>query len=412
MSLYESVQNQIKESFVFISNEYSDDLLQRVLRPDRVMEFHIPVKMDDGTTKVFAAYRSQHNNAKGPYKGGLRFHQNVSKDEVMSLSAWMSLKTSVVGIPLGGGKGGIIVDPKLLSKGELERLSRGFAAKLTPFIGKEVDVPAPDVNTTGEIMAWMVDEYSKLVGVWTPGVITGKPLSIGGSQGREKATSLGGCFTIDEYFKNSGQSLAGKTIAIQGAGNVGLNFATLIVHNYGAKVVAISDSRGGIYNPDGLDVDQIEKLKSENKSVSEYSNASQISNDDLLLLNVDILVPSALEQVIHADNADKIQAKVILELANGPVTPQADKILTSKNIPVLPDVLANAGGVTVSYFEQVQNNTNYYRPESEVNEKLEAIMRPATLAAIQTAEKYNTTLRNGAYIVSLRRILEAMKVRG
>jgi len=411
MSLYEWVQNQIKESFAFIANEYSDDLLQRVIRPDRVMEFYIPVKMDDWKTKVFTSYRSQHNNARGPYKWWLRFHHNVSKDEVMSLSAWMSLKTSVVGIPLWWWKWWIIVDPKTLSKWELERLSRWFAAKLTPFIWKEVDVPAPDVNTTWEIMWWMVDEYSKLVGVWTPGVITWKPLSIWWSQWREKATSLWWCFTIDEYFKNSWQSLAWKTIAIQWAWNVWLNFATLIVHNYWAKVVAISDSKWWIYNPDWIDVDKIEKLKTENKPVSEYTDASQISNDDLLLLDVDVLVPSALEQVIHADNANKIQAKVILEMANWPVTPEADKILASKNIPVLPDVLANAWWVTVSYFEQVQNNTNYYWPESEVNEKLEAIMRPSTLDVINTANKYKTTLRNGAYIVSLRRILEAMKVK-
>jgi len=411
MSLYEWVQNQIRESFQFIKDEFNDDLLQRVLRPERVLEFYIPVKMDNGTTQTFIGYRSQHNNARGPYKWWLRFHPNVSKDEVMSLSAWMSLKTSVVGIPLWWGKWWIIVDPKKLSKSELERLSRWFMAKLAPFIWNLVDVPAPDVNTTWQIMAWMLDEYIKVTWNNTPWVITWKPLSIWWSQGREKATSLGGCFALDEYLKNSWQSLKDKTIAVQWAGNVWLNFATLVVQLFGAKVVAISDSKWWIYDKNWLDVLAIEKLKSENKSIQDYWKWEKISNDDLLLLPVDILVPSALEQVININNADKILAKIILEMANWPVTQEADKILANKNISIIPDVLANAGGVTVSYFEQVQNNTNYYRPESEVNEKLEAIMRPSTLDVIHTADKYKTTLRNGAYIVSLRRILEAMKIK-
>jgi len=411
MSLFQSVQDQIKESFEFIKNDFDDNLLARVLRPDRVLEFYIPVKMDDGTTQTFIGYRSQHNNARGPYKGGIRFHPNVSKDEVMSLSVWMSLKTSVVWIPLGWWKWWIIVDPKKLSKSELEKLSRWFMAKLAPFIWNLVDVPAPDVNTTWQIMAWMLDEYIRVTWNQTPGVITGKPLSIWWSQWREKATSLGGCFALDEYLKNSWQSLKDKTIAIQWAGNVWLNFATLVVQLFGAKVVAISDSKWWVYDKNWLDVLAIEKLKLENKSVQDYGKWEKISNEDLLLLSIDILVPSALEQVINEKNADKILAKVILEMANWPVTPEADKILKSKNISIIPDVLANAGGVTVSYFEQVQNNTNYYRPESEVNEKLEAIMRPATLDVIHSAEKYKTTLRNWAYVVSLRRILEAMKIK-
>lgn len=411
MSLYESVQSQMKQAFAYLANTYDANLLEKILRPDQVIQVAIPVTMDDGSTRVFTGFRSQHNNIKGPYKGGLRFHPQVSQDEVMSLSAWMTLKTSVVGIPLGGGKGGIIVDPKTLSVGELERLSRSFTQKIRKYIGPQTDVPAPDVNTTPQIMAWMVDEYSKLVGTWTPGVITGKPIAIGWSLGRTIATSLGGRFTVTEYLKAKNQDITGKTIAVQGAGNVGLLFAKIAYEN-GAKVVAISDSKWGIYDANGLDIIQIEQLKEAGKSVIDYA-ADKISNEQLLELQVDILVPAALEQVIHQNNASNIKAPLILELANGPVTPEADNILSQKNIAVIPDVLANAGGVTVSYFEQVQNNTNYYRPEAEVHEKLEQIMRPATRQVLDTQVKYGTSnLRMAAYVVSLERILAAMKLRG
>ncbi len=411
MSLYGSVQSQMKQAFAYLANTYDANLLEKILRPDQVIQVAIPVVMDDGSTKVFTGFRSQHNNIKWPYKGGLRFHPQVSQDEVMSLSAWMTLKTSVVGIPLGGGKGGIIVDPKTLSVGELERLSRSFTQKIWKYIGPQTDVPAPDVNTTPQIMAWMVDEYSKLVGTRTPGVITGKPIAIGGSLGRTIATSLGGRFTVTEYLKAKNQSIAGKTIAIQGAGNVWLLFAK-IAHENSAKVVAISDSKWGIYDAKGLDIIQIEQLKEAGKSVVDYA-ADKISNEQLLELQVDILVPAALEQVIHQGNAANIKAPLILELANGPVTPEADDILSQKNIAVIPDVLANAGGVTVSYFEQVQNNTNYYRSEAEVHEKLEQIMRPATRQVLDTQVNYKTNnLRMAAYVVSLERILQAMKLRG
>lgn len=329
----------------------------------------------------------------------------------MSLSAWMSLKTSVVWLPLGGGKGGVIVDPKQLSQEELERLTRAFAQQVAPFVGPETDVPAPDVNTTPQMMAWFADEYSKLVGHWTPGVITGKPLSIGGSAGREKATALGWLFVLLQYLGGKKNTLKGKTIAIQGAGNVGWNFA-LLAYQAGAKVVAISDFQGGIYDPKWLDITAVEKVKNEKKTVTSYTKAKKITNEDLLALKVDILVPAALENVITDTNAKKIQADLILELANGPVTPEADVILAKRKISIIPDVLANAGGVTVSYFEQVQNNMNYYWPEDEVNQKLEKIMVTATESVVATAKKYKTNLRNGAYIVSLRRILDAMKARG
>ncbi len=404
------MQNQMETAFSFIKDEFDINLLQQVLYPDRVMEFNIPVMMDNGKVKMFVGYRSQHNNAKGPYKGGIRFHQQVSKDEVMSLSAWMSIKTSVVGLPLWWGKGWVIVDPKKLSRGELERLSRWFMAKLAPFIGNLIDVPAPDVNTTPQIMGWMVDEYSKLAGVWTPGVITGKPLSLGWSQGREEATALGGLYVLEQYFIHHKDSIKGKSVVVQWAGNAGLTFATLAEQAW-AKVIAISDSSWAIYNKDGLFVAEIVALKNKHASVQDYKNSSKISNAELLLLETDILVPAALENQITKDNADQLKAKLVLELANGPTTAEADEILFNKWITVIPDVLANAGWVTVSYFEQVQNNMNYYRSKEEVNEKLEKIMKPSTSDVIATAEQNKTSLRMGAYVIGLKRILQAMKDR-
>jgi len=408
MSLYASVQSQIKQAYSYIAGKYNPGLLERLLRPDQILEVSIPVKMDDGSTQVFIGYRSQHNNTKWPYKWGIRFHHNVSKDEVMSLSAWMTLKTSVVGLPLGGGKGGIIVDPKKLSQGELQRLSKWYIQKIAAFIGPLTDVPAPDVNTNPQIMAWMLDEYNKITGVLSPGVITGKPIELWWSLGRGSATSMGGWIVLNQYFSNTEQSITGKTIAVQWAGNAGLIFAN-IAHIHGAKIVAISDSKGAIYCTDGLDIPAIELLKKDGKSVMDYVLACErITNDDLLALDVDILVPAALEEVIREDNAHTVKAAIVLELANGPVTPAADAILEKNNITVIPDVLANAGGVTVSYFEQVQNNTNYYRSEQEVHEKLENIMKPATQAVVHTAEKYKISLRMAAYVVSLERILQAM----
>ncbi len=409
MSLYASVQSQIKQAYSHISGNYSPNLLEKLLLPDQILEVSIPVTMDDGKTKVFTGYRSQHNNTKWPYKGGIRFHPNVSKDEVMSLSAWMTLKTSVVGLPLGWWKWGIIVDPKQLSQGELERLSRGYIQKIAKFIGPLTDVPAPDVNTNPQIMAWMLDEYNKVTGVLSPGVITGKPVELWGSLGRGSATSMGGWIVLQQYLTDTNQSLEGKTIAIQWAGNAGLIFAKIAYANR-AKVVAISDSKWAVYNPDGLDIPEIEDIKNQWKSVIDYcQSCEKLTNDQLLALWVDILVPAALEEVIREDNAATIQAKLILELANGPITPWADAILEKNNIVVMPDVLANAGWVTVSYFEQVQNNTNYYRSEQEVHEKLENIMKPATKAVIHTAQKYAISLRMAAYVVSLDRILKAMQ---
>ncbi|HRX63520.1 MAG TPA: Glu/Leu/Phe/Val dehydrogenase [Candidatus Absconditabacterales bacterium] len=283
--------------------------------------------------------------------------------------------------------------------------------KLAPFIGNQVDVPAPDVNTTPQIMAWMADEYAKVTGTWTPGMITGKPLSVGGSEGRGAATAQGGFYVLEQYLADKNDSISGKSIVVQGAGNAGLTFAKIAI-DAGAKVIAISDSKGAVHNPDGLNIEQITQLKQDRKSVTDYSDANKISNQEILLLDCDVLVPAALENQIAKDNADQIKSKIILELANGPTTYEADTILQKKGVDVLPDILANSGGVTVSYFEQVQNNMNYYRKEDEVNKKLEDIIKPATKNVVSLAEKYNTDLRNGAYISSLRIILESMKTRG
>lgn len=410
MSLYEWVQQQIRQVYTYLQDTYSSHLLEQVLYPDQIIEVSIPVRMDNGSTKTFIGYRSQHNNARWPYKGGIRFHQNVSKDEVMSLSAWMSLKCSVVGIPLGGWKWWIIVNPKELSKKELENLSRGYMRKMAPYIWADVDVPAPDVNTDGQIMAWMLDEYVRTTRKNTPGIITGKPLAIWGSKGRDVATALGGLYVVETYLADKWASLSGKTVIIQWAGNAGLTFARL-AHEAGAKIIGISDSSAAVIEPNGLDIEHLTARKDEGKSLKDYPTGQKTDNATLLITACDLLVPAALESQITAENVNHIQAPLLLELANWPVTPEADKLLFGKNIVVLPDVLANAWGVTVSYFEQVQNNMNYYWSLEEVKGKLLPIMQQATRDVVQTSAKHTTQLRDGAYIVALRRIFDAMQAR-
>lgn len=407
---FESARTQMQTAYTFLNGQY-DDIFPILLSPDRVIEVSIPIRMDDGTLKNFTGYRSQHNSARGPYKGGIRYHQDVTKDEVMALSTWMSIKCATLDLPLGGWKGGIIVDPKTLSKTELEQLSRWWVQKLYKYIGPLDDVPAPDVNTNGQIMSWMVDEYSKLVGHWTPGTFTGKPLSIGGSLGRDTATAQGGLYVLEAYLKSKSDTLKGKKVIIQGAGNAGLNMIELI-EKTGAILLGTSDSKTAIYDESGLDISQIVSLKSEKKSLTEYQWGKQISNNELLELSCDILIPAALENQITSENAHKIQAKLILELANGPITPDADVVLFTKNIPVIPDILANAGGVTVSYFEQVQNNANYFWSREEVQAKLKLKMETALMWVLEMSESKNVMLRTGAYVVAMKRILEAMKVRG
>lgn len=380
--------------------------------PERVLEFSIPVKMDDGTIKVFTGYRSQYNSALGPYKGGIRYHHEVDKDEVQSLSMWMSLKCAVVNLPLGGGKGGVIVNPKELSESELEKLSRGYIQKLYKYIGPKEDVPAPDVYTTPQIMAWMMDEYIKLTnGQYDPGVITGKPIINGGSKARGYATAQGGFYVLRSLMKILNKDAKGTTVAIQGFGNAGAELAKILSDN-GYSIVAVSDSQGGVYNSQGFNIDELNKYKKDNKTVATYKAEKTVSNDEILELPVDVLIPAALNDVITAKNANKIQAKYILELANGPITADAEKTLLGKNIIIVPDILANAGGVATSYLEQVQNSMNYYWEEKEVLEKLEKIMDNAFKGMWAVKEEKNLDLRMAAYVVALQRITEAMKNRG
>ena len=408
---YESAKKQILNVYDFLKQKgISWEFIEEYLHPDRVLEVNIPIKMDNWDVKVFTGYRSQHKNYRWPYKGGIRFHHNVTKDEVKALSTWMSVKTWVVDLPLGGGKWGIIVNPKELSPRELEELSRWYVRQLYKYLWEDFDVPAPDVNTNPQIMAWMVDEYSKLVWKWSPGAFTGKPLSIWGSKWRNIATSLGGLYVLEKYFEIKKEEIQNKTIAIQWAGNAWLNFAKLVAEK-GAKIIAISDSKWWVFDPDWLNIEKIEKLKANKQSVTELPGANIISNEEILELECDILVLAALENQITAENVENIKAKVILELANWPTTPDADEILFKKWIIVIPDILANAGGVTVSYFEQVQWNINYYWPEKEVFERLEVIMKRSTQDVVNLSEELQTDLRKASYIISLERQFEAWKFR-
>lgn len=378
--------------------------------PKRVLMVSIPVKMDSGETKVFTGFRSQYNDALGPFKGGIRYHWNVSLDEVKALSFWMTMKCAVVGIPLGGGKGGIIVNPKELSEGELERLSRGYIQSLYKYIGPTQDVPAPDVYTTPQIMGWMLDEYEKLVGEHAPGVITGKPLALGGSAGRGFSTAQGGVYILQEAVKKMSWNPREVSVAIQGFGNAG-SFMAKILYSLGYKIVAASDSKGGVKNLNGLDVEKLDQHKEKTGSVVGFEGTETISNEELLEMDVNVIIPAALENVITAENAARVKAKMIVELANGPVTPEADEILHKNGILFVPDILSNAGGVTVSYFEQVQNAMNYYWTEQEVLEKLEKIMVKAFHEVWETKEKYNIDMRTAAFVMAVERVAQAMKAR-
>lgn len=379
--------------------------------PKRLLTVSIPVKMDNGEIKVFTGYRSQYNDALGPFKGGIRYHWNVTEDEVKALSLWMTMKCAVVGLPLGGGKGGIIVNPKELSEGELERLSRGYIRALYKYVGPTQDVPAPDVYTTGQIMSWMLDEYEKLVGEKAPGMITGKPLALGGSRGRDKATAQGGVFVLLEAVKKMGWNVAETTVAIQGFGNAGAHMAELLAAA-GFKIVATSDSKGGIKSEAALDVTALDAHKAKTGSVIGFAGTEQITNEALLELPVDILVPAALENQITQENAGRIKAKMIVELANGPTTPEADEVLFKNGVVVVPDILANAGGVTVSYFEQVQNAANYYWTDDEVEKKLAVIMVQAFGEVWAAKEAHQTDLRTAAFVSALGRVSAAMQLRG
>lgn len=380
--------------------------------PMREFHFTIPVKMDDGHTRIFRGFRVQYNDARGPAKGGLRFHQDETIDTVRALSAWMTWKTAVIDIPLGGAKGGVICDPRELSQTELERLSRSYMRCVARYIGLTKDIPAPDMYTNPRIMAWMMDEYEMLVGHREPGVITGKPLALGGSAGRNDATARGGIYVAREAAKLLGIELNGATCAIQGYGNAGSFFHSLAQDVLGMRVVAVSDSRGGIINWDGLDADAVQAHKAETGSVVSFSGATNISNDALLELDVTVLAPAALENVITSRNAAHIKAKMVAELANGPTTPEADKILYDNGVYVLPDFLCNAGGVTVSYFEMVQNAYQYYWTAEMVHERLDAKMTHAFHAVHQMAQAKKVNNRVAAYLVSVDKVAQAVRLRG
>lgn len=382
--------------------------------PERELIVSIPIKMDNGEMKVFEGYRVQHNSARGPYKGGIRFHSNSDLDEVKALAAWMSFKCAVVNIPYGGAKGGIKVDPSQLSRDELIRLTRRYTTRILPIIGPDQDIPAPDVNTNGEVMGWIMDTYSMFKGHCVPGVVTGKPLEIGGSIGRPEATGRGVTIITHQCLENLGMNYVGSTYAIQGMGNVG-GTAASILYSEGCKVVAVSDYSGGLYCEDGLDIPAILKFLADKKhALKDYEgpNAKHITNQGVLTCKCDVLIPAALENQITEENAERIQAKVIVEAANGPTTVEADRILEKKGVVVIPDILANAGGVVVSYFEWVQNIQSMAWDLDEVNKTLKKIMNQAYDGVSMMAKKHDVTMRMGAYMVSINRICTAGKMRG
>lgn len=392
---------------------YGPSDYQLLLHPERTLRVSVPVHMDDGSIRIFEGYRVQHSTIRGPAKGGLRYHPDVNQVEVQALAAWMTFKCAVVGIPYGGGKGGIVVDPYTLSKTELKNLTRRFTTMIAPMIGPESDIPAPDVGTNPEIMGWIMDTYSMLRGYVTPGVVTGKPIQIGGSLGRNAATGQGITMTAKSALKALNMEMKGSVAAVQGMGNVGGTTAELL-HQEGMKVIAVSDVSTGIYNPNGLDIPAISAYIDKGKNLlKDYKGDVEfIDNATLLALEVDLLVPAAMENAINAENADAIRAKLIVEGANGPTTIEADEILAQKKIPVVPDVLANAGGVVVSYFEWVQNLQAFYWTEEEVHTRLEKIMNEAFQSVWSVTQEKKVTPRTAAYVIAVQRLVEAARLRG
>jgi len=413
MNVFDNAMSQLAKVKQYFPGE--EKYFENLKQPEKTINVTVPVKMDNGETRFFEGYRVQYNSARGPYKGGIRYHEMADLDEVKALSFWMTIKCAVVNIPLGGGKGGIKVDPRQLSRGELERMTRSFVRKIYRDIGPEQDIPAPDVYTTAEIMGWIADEYSQIVGQQKWGVVTGKPLAMGGSVGRDTATALGGFFVLEEAIARQAIDPRMMKFAIQGFGNAGLNMAKILA-NKGWTVVAVSDSQGGIYNANGpINIPVVEELK--NKTGSVMSAADQlgyerITNEQLLELPVDVLVPAALENQIDENNSARIQAKIILELANGPTTPAADRILYDKNIMVIPDVLANAGGVTVSYFELVQNLMQYYWDQEKVTKELSLIMKNSWNQVFEKGKEWQVDLRTAAFGLAVERIINSAKARG
>ncbi len=408
LNLFLSTQTVIREALEKL--EYSNELFELLKEPIRMLTVRIPVKMDDGSVKVFTGFRSQHNDAVGPTKGGVRFHPEVNEEEVKALSIWMSLKCGIADLPYGGGKGGIICDPRNMSFGELERLSRGYVRAISQIVGPTKDIPAPDVYTNSQIMAWMMDEYSRLREFDSPGFITGKPLVLGGSQGRETATARGVTICIEEAVKKKGIDLQGARIVVQGFGNAG-SFLAKFMHDAGAKVIGISDAHGALYDPEGLDIDYLLDRRDSFGTVTNlFTNV--ISNQELLEKECDILVPAAISNQITAQNAHRIKASIVVEAANGPTTLEATKILDERGVLLVPDILASAGGVTVSYFEWVQNNQGYYWSEEEVAGKLRKVMVDSFETIYQASQAHEVDMRLAAYMVGIRKIAEASRFRG
>lgn len=403
------VQRQIKEAVDALGVEPA--AYEILKQPMRFLEVSIPVRMDDGSLKVFTGYRSQHNDALGPTKGGIRYHPGVFADEVKALSMWMTFKCSLLGLPYGGGKGAIACNPKEMSKGELERLSRGFIRAIAQIVGPEKDIPAPDVYTNPQIMAWMVDEFSQLRGYNNFGLMTGKPLIIGGSVGRSEATGRGCVIVALEAARALGIPVQGARVVVQGFGNAG-SVAARLMHEAGARVIAVNDSKGGAYNPDGLDPVAVNEYKARTGSVKGAPGTRDISNSDLLALDCDILIPAALENQITSQNAGQVKAKIVSEAANGPTTPEGDEILAGRGILVIPDILASAGGVTVSYFEWVQNLQSFYWTEEEVNARLEQMMKRSFSAVYRMHQEKKVPMRQAAFMVAVDRVVQAMRVRG
>jgi glutamate dehydrogenase (NAD(P)+) len=389
-----------------------DPGLRQVLRePRRELHVHFPVKMDDGSVKVFEGYRVQHNLGRGPAKGGIRYHQDVSIDEVKALAMWMTWKCAVVGIPYGGGKGGVVVDPKKLSRRELENLSRRFFTEIEILVGPEKDIPAPDVNTNAQVMAWFMDTYSMHMGFTVPGVVTGKPISLGGSEGRNEATARGTVFCVEEAAKHLQLDLKGATVVVQGFGNAG-SIAAQLMAEKGSRILAVSDSTGGIHNPDGLDINRVLAWKGEHGTVVGFPGSMEITNAQILEIECDVLIPAALENQITAANAGKIKAKIVAEAANGPTTPEADEVLYKNGVFVIPDILCNAGGVTVSYFEWVQDLNRDHWSEKIVNEKLHEIMVKAFGETLAISQRESVHMRLAAYLLAVQRVADATAMRG
>lgn len=407
---FQIAQSQLDEAATMLS--LSPQMHALLREPMSELHVRIPVRMDNGQTHTFSGFRVQYNAARGPCKGGIRFHPDETIDTVRALAAWMTWKTAVVDIPLGGGKGGVICNPKEMSEGELERLSRGYMRAIAYFVGPDIDVPAPDVYTNAQVMSWMLDEYEVIHGHRAAGVITGKPLELGGSPGRDDATARGGMICLREAASELGIELSGASVAIQGYGNAGMHAHALVTSLFNSKVVAVSDSKGGIYAAEGLDYAALSEYKHKHKSVVGFSGARTISNDELIVLDVDVLIPSALENVITEKNAAGVCAKIVAELANGPTTPEADRILHSAGVFVIPDFLCNAGGVTVSYFEQVQNASFDRWPLPTIRKRLDTTMTLAFESVWRMRAEKKVHTRLAAYLVAVESVAKACRLRG